>query len=159
VQALTERLKTTDCVGSFRVNFDKVTEESLKLTPQALAANGEKNGDGTLRIDLGRDLFAWRKSWLVENWLAIPDFLLGELEFDVVMAVMVRRESGVFTDKRNVLQIMPGCEIDRGYVLHEKHERQWTAKEAKDSAAKIHNKRLAIEFYATNGYPSLISNF
>lgn len=159
VQALSDRLKTSACVGSFRVNFDKVSEADLKNTPTTLAARGEKNGDGSLRIDLGRDLFAWRKSWLVENWLSIPDFLLGELEFDVVMAVMVRRESGVFTDKRNVLQIMPGCEIDRGYVLHEKHERQWTAKEAKDSAAKIHNKRLAIEYYAMNGFPSLISNF
>lgn len=159
LDALTEKVKSVDCVGSFRVNFDKVSEEDLKHTPKTLLERGEKNADGTLRIDLGRDLFAWRKSWLIEHWLELPDFLLGELEFDVVMAVMVRREAGIFTDKRNVLQIMPSCELDRGYVLHCKHERQWTGADAKDSPAKIHNKRLAIEWYATHGTPALISNF
>lgn len=159
LNSLEAKLKVVPCVGSFRVNFDKVSEADLKEPPATLLQRGEKNIDGSLRLDLGRDLFAWRKSWLVEHWLEIPDFLLGELEFDIVMAVMVRREAGVFTDKRNVLQVMPQCELEKGLVLHQKHTRQWTSGEAKDAAAKLHNKRLAIQFYATGGFPSLISTF
>ena len=159
IAALDEKLRTVPCVGSFRVNFDRVSEADLKESPTTLLQRGEKNIDGSLRMDLGRDLFAWRKSWLIEHWLEIPDFLLGELEFDIVMAVMVRKEAGVFTDKRNVLQVMPQCELDKGLVLHQKHQRQWTGAEAKDSPAKIWNKRLAIQFYAQNSFPSLISTF
>jgi hypothetical protein len=159
ITALEEKLARVPCVSSFRVNFNKISDEDLKEPPHTLWQRGEKNADGTLRLDLGRDLFAWRKSWLVEHWLEIPDFLLGELEFDVAMAVMIRKEAGIFTDKRNVLQIMPSCELERGFVIHKLHERQWTSKEAKDSAAKIHNKRAAIQWYAENSFPSLISTF
>lgn len=159
IDVLTEKLKTVNCVGSFRVNFQEVRGEDLALDPDQLRQRGERNIDGGLRMDLGRDLFAWRKSWLIEHWLEIPDFLLGELEFDIAMAVMVRREAGIFSNKANILDIMPSCELDRGYVLHRTHERQWTSVESKDSVAKLHNKRLAITFYAESGNSSLISNF
>ena len=159
VAAMTDKLKRVPCVGSFRVNFDRVESEAIASNPDLLRQRGERDHDGNLRSDLGRDLFAWRKSWLTEHWLEIPDFILGELEFDVVMAVIVRREAGIYTDKRNVLQVMPACELDKGFVLHQKHERQWTASEHKDSAAKIWNRRLAIAWYAQNSFPSLISSF
>lgn len=159
VDEMMAKLKSVPCVGSFRVNFDKVDLDDIAANPDTLRLRGEKDSNGTLRTDLGRDLFAWRKSWLTEHWHEIPDFLLGELEFDVVMAVMVRREAGIFTDKRNVLTIQPSCELEKGFVLHQKHERQWTSAAAKDSPAKLHNKKLAICWYAEQGFPSLISNF
>lgn len=159
VDAMTVKLKTAQCIGSFRVNYDKVDDGAITGNPDLLRQRGERDSNGDLRSDLGRDLFAWKKSWLTEHWLEIPDFILGELEFDVVMAVIVRRESGIYTDRRNVTQVMPSCELDKGFVLHQKHERQWTSSEHKDSPAKLHNKRLAIQWYAESGYPSLISNF
>jgi hypothetical protein len=159
IDAMTAKLKSAACVGSFRVNFDKVVDASIISDPDKLRQRGERDANGDLRTDLGRDLFAWKKSWLIEHWLEIPDFILGELEFDVVMAVIVRREAGIYTDKRNVAQVMNACELAKGYVLHQKHTRQWTSSEHKDSPAKLHNKRLAIQWYAQSGYPSLISNF
>jgi len=151
LDAIEEKLQHVSACGSFRVNFNKVEKSLYETEPNVLAQRGVH--------DLGRDLFAFKKRWLLRWWNEIPDFFLGEVEFDLVLAVMIRRDAGVFTTKLNWEQLIPACEIDKGYVLHEIHDRSWTSDKHKNSAAKMWNRDRAIEFYAKNGMPSLISNF
>lgn len=151
LEALEEKLARVDAVGSFRVNFDKIEPGIFETAPNTLAQRGKP--------DLGRDLFAFKKRWLVKRWFELPDFILGELEFDLVLAALIRRDAGVFTTKLNRDQLVSACEIERGYVLHENHERAWVSEGAKNSAAKMWNRDLAVKFYAERGFASLISNF
>lgn len=151
LEALETKLKSVDACGSFRLNFERGQVPDAKAPLEAVLKLGKP--------DLGRDLFAFRKQWLKDHWFNLPDFLLGELEWDLVMSVMVRRSAGIFTSRKNIVEPMPACEIERGYVLHEKHEAAWVSGAQKQSPSKIWNKRLAIEWYAKNGFPSLISTF
>lgn len=150
-KAVRTLLSKVPCCGSFRVNFSKIEADHFTQAPAALAGLGKP--------DLGRDLFAFRKSWLVKNWHSIPDFFLGELEWDLVMATMVRREAALATTRLNRDQLQPSCELERGLVLHQFHVREWVGEKHKTSPAKLHNTRLATGWYAENGMPSLISNF
>jgi hypothetical protein len=149
--ALLEKLKTVPACGSFRVNFEKVLDSHFEAKPAALAKLGKH--------DLGRDLFAFRKSWLRKRWSELPDFFLGELEWDLVLATMVRRDAGVATTRANRDQREPKCEIDKGLVLHEMHQRAWVSDAHREGPAKIHNRTLAVNWYAGAGVPSLISSF
>ena len=147
--ALDDKLKTVDACSSFRLNFE--TLPNLKTSLADIIRTGKP--------DLGRDLFAFRKSWLKEHWFNLPDFFLGELEWDLVVSVMIRRSAGIFTDRSNLQEPMPACEIEKGFVLHEKHVPKWTQHGQKQSPAKVWNKRLAIDWYSSNGFASLISSF
>jgi hypothetical protein len=151
LDALEEKLSRIDACGSFRVNFNKIERGLFDTEPAALAQRGV--------LDLGRDLFAFKKKWLKRRWNEIPDFLVGELEFDLVMATLIRRDAGVYTTKLNWDQLVSVCEIERGYLLHEIHERAWVSDEQRHSAAKMWNRDLAVKFYASKGFASLISNF
>lgn len=135
--------------GSMRLNFPIGESPDLSKTPDALARQGQR--------DLGRDLMAFRKSWLVENWLNIPDFFLGELEWDLVFATMIRKSAGVFTDRANIKAPCTKSELPYGYVLHEAHQRRWTMEEFRNAPAKSHNRRLATVWYGANGFPGMIS--
>lgn len=148
IPALTSMLRSVDCCASFRINFeqDNMPETS---TPVAKVRQWGENC-------LGRDLFAFRAEWLKLNWQSIPDFLLGEQEFDLVITTMIRMAAGVRTTKENFAVQQPKCEIDRGYVMHEIHERNWKNERFAQSPAKIHNNRLYIEFCADNGFETLI---
>jgi hypothetical protein len=144
-------------VSSFRINFEKGSIPPLDRPPGELldmSHNLNPPGDE----DLGRDLFAFRKDWLRDHWHTIPDFLLGELEFDLVLAYMIRKTYGLQTTKLNMGRIMPECELVKGYVLHERHNRVWTTQGQEASVAKTHNRKLATEFYADNDLHSLITN-
>lgn len=142
-------LSKTDAIGSFRVNFEKgkipkANEELPKIREAG-------------KFDLGRDLFAFRASWLIRNWHAIPDFILGELEFDLVLAVLIRKLAGQATTKTNIHEPIPMCELERGFVLHEIHQRSWVTKEHEKSPAKAWNQKLCREWYSDHSYHSLIS--
>lgn len=149
--AVLSLLPTVPACGSFRINFDKIADSHFEAKPEALAARGKH--------DLGRDLFAFRKSWLRKRWLEIPDFLLGELEWDLVLATMVRRDAGVTTTQKNRNVLEPKCEIEKGLVLHETHQRAWVSDSHRESPAKIHNRTKAVNWYASASMPSLISSF
>jgi hypothetical protein len=140
-----------DACGSFRVNFDRIERAIFDTDPGILVQRGT--------LDLGRDLFAFKKKWLKKRWTEIPDFLIGELEFDLVIATLIRRDAGVYTTKLNWDQLVNVCEIERGYLLHEMHERAWVSDAQRNSAAKMWNRDLAVKFYASKGFASLISNF
>jgi hypothetical protein len=147
-QAIIDKMKTVNCCGSFRVNFESVEEKFHELPPADLANQGKH--------DLGRDLFAFRKSWLRQNWWDLPDFVVGEMEFDLVLATMVRRDAGIHTTKTNLGQMSPKTEIPKGYVIHEFHNRKWTSDQYKANPSKSYNRKLAVEFYAKNNFPSMI---
>jgi len=143
IDALDEMLSKVDACGSMRLNFHPGTIPPLTCPPEVFVAQGER--------DLGRDLFAFRKHWLREHWHAIPDFFLGELEFDLNLTVLIRKSAKILTDRRNLPQPCPDCEIPNGYVIHEIHHRAWVSKEFVDSPSKLYNQKLAIQFYHRMG--------
>jgi hypothetical protein len=151
IEALDAKLQSVDACGSFRVNFDRIERAIFDTDPGILVQRGT--------LDLGRDLFAFKKKWLKKRWTEIPDFLIGELEFDLVIATLIRRDAGVYTTKLNWDQLVNVCEIERGYLLHAMHERAWVSDAQRNSAAKMWNRDLAVKFYASKGFASLISNF
>lgn len=149
VSALTTMLKRgVDAVSSFRINFEREDMPATDTPVAKIRQWGE--------ACLGRDLFAFRAEWLKLNWNAIPDFLLGELEWDLVLATMVRCAAEVMTTKMNLSIQQPKCELDRGYVIHENHARNWTNERFAKAPAKIHNNRHMAEFFADNGFEGLI---
>jgi hypothetical protein len=153
---LAEEVARKGAVSSLRINFDRGSIPALSLPPaeiHKLSAALDPPGD----IDLGRDLFCFRKDWLRLHWHEIPDFLLGEFEFDLCLAFLIRKHAGIRTTKANWEAIIPACEIPRGYVIHERHERVWTSRTAAASPAKAHNRRLSLEFYSDNELHALIS--
>lgn len=147
--AVREKMEKCEACSSFRLNFASPIEQMHKLDPAALAASHKP--------DLGRDLFAFRKGWLSENWDRIPDFLLGELEWDLVLMAMVRMAAGAAVNTQNRGAPDPKCELPLGYVLHQTHDRKWLSPETKDSPAKLHNRALAEKFYMDNGLPRLVA--
>lgn len=149
VEAVLKLLKTTDAISSFRVNFNRGQVPPLTAAPADICATG--------KFDLGRDLFAFRDSWLKRNWHLIPDFLLGEMEFDLVLAVLIRKLAGLATTKANISEVLPQVELPRGYVLHEMHTRSWVSDEFKKSPSKLWNQKLCLEWYSDNGMHCLIS--
>lgn len=132
-----------EAVSSFRIEFDKGSPISTDMEPSYLAKLYDR--------DLGRDLFAFSAQWLQENWFAIPDFFLGEAEWDLVLTLLIRDTLGIFTDESNILQPIPEVEMPMGYVLHERHMRRWQGM-AITNPAKMHNKNLAKAWCKERGY-------
>lgn len=143
VQALHAVNGQMGAVSSFRINFQAGTKPNLAETPDALAAK--------FKSDLGRDMFAFRPEWLRSQWAAIPDFFLGEQEWDIVMTLLIRESVGIKTTYHNILTAIPGAELPNGYVLHEPHDRKWRDV-PKENAAKQWNSRLASEWCKERGY-------
>lgn len=148
-EAVLKLLATTDAIGSFRVNFNEGRVPPLTTVPVDICSTG--------KFDLGRDLFAFRASWLKTNWHLIPDFLLGEMEWDLVLSVLIRKLAGLVTTKVNISDVLPKVELPRGYVLHEMHVRSWVSDEFKQSPSKAWNQRLCLEWYSDNSFHCLIS--
>ncbi len=146
--AILNKLATTGACASFRLNFPK--NQCPKLTTEPLQLRLNYN-NRTNRIDIGRDLFAFRSAWLRDHWKAIPDFLLGEPEWDLVLGSLMRKMAGIDITKENRLEPCPEVELERGYVLHEQHVREWMSPELENSKGKLWNRTLAEQFYKDNG--------
>ena len=96
-----------------------------------------------LKAHNGRDLMAFRKSWLVEHWDDIPDFILGASEFDVFMTVMIRHFYGINDPRANLHAAIHPAEIPRGLVGHIRHFSKWNDRRRIARApAQLHNIRL-----------------
>lgn len=129
-------------ICSFRLNVTGTP--NLRLPIGSLIKTGKP--------DFGRDLFAFRKWWLEKHWNNIPDMLLGEWEWDLIMVLMIRRFNGVVVSKKDELNYgNPRSELPLGYVLHEMHERKWMSPAMLASKGKWHNAAKAKEWYAKNG--------
>jgi hypothetical protein len=148
VQGLNQKLELVDAIGSMRLNFRDVASLPRLDTPlEKIIPYGA--------TDLGRDVIAFKKSWLLENWHLIPDFVLGELEWDVVLAVLIRRSAALVTDRTNILQPAYECELPRGYVLHLSHDRAWIRPENLENPAKHYNRNLAHAWYKEH-FPEML---
>lgn len=148
VPAMTRMLQNVDAISSFRMNFKKKDMPALDTPTAKIRQWGEACH--------GRDLFAFRADWLRRNWTAIPDMIVGEIEFDLVLAALIRIAAGVETTKENFSIQQPSCELDRGFVVHESHERNWMKEEFSTAPARLHNNRCYVEFCADNGFEELI---
>lgn len=132
--------------SSFRVNFEVESPPDFSLPLKQLI----KPSDG----DIGRDLFVFTVDWLFQNWNNIPDFLLGELEWDLVLAMIIRKSYGLQCSGKTIGKVEPMCELPMGYVWHERHDRPWTKAGFYDPS-KQHNWKSASDWCAKNGigYP------
>lgn len=129
-----EALRDRECVSSFRGNID-------------LPAVGDAPVPG-VKTDLGRDLFAFRDEWLCANWERISDMLLGEVEWDMVLAAMVRLANGEPFTLSNRGKPMPKSELLVGWVLHERHQPGW---KGEPRLGRGYNRRLAAKWFVENG--------
>lgn len=148
VQAMKRLLKHVDALSSFRMNFSRENMPALNAPSSKIRQWGESCH--------GRDLFAFRAQWLRLNWEAIPDFALGAAEWDLALAALVRISAGAPISRDNFSVHDPRCEIERGLVMHETHERTWMLSEFSNSPSARHNNRLYCEFMADNGLEELI---
>lgn len=140
--ALAHYMADVPALCSFRLNVEAAPR--MTADPSILSKLGKP--------DFGRDLFAFRRWWLEKNWSLIPDMFLGEWEWDLILALLIRRGNGVPLREKSELHYgHPRSELPLGYVLHEVHERKWMSKEALKWPAKWHNQRLAKEWYAAQG--------
>lgn len=135
------RLFISECFDSgatlsFRANFK--SGALIPNEPRDIGASCEK--------DYGRDLFAFSKRWLRAHWWDIPDFLLGVPEWDVVMAILIRKTHYQISTLQNLKETLP-LEMPRGWVIHEKHAPQWNGKPSEE---KTYNLKLALEWYSKN---------
>lgn len=148
LMGLDQKLALVDAVGSMRLNFRDISSlPALDAPLDKIIPYGA--------TDLGRDVIAFKKSWLLENWHLIPDFLLGELEWDVVLAVLIRRSAALVTDRVNITQPAYECELPRGYVLHLSHDRAWIRPENLENPSKHYNRNLAHAWYREH-FPEML---
>jgi hypothetical protein len=92
----------------------------------------------------GRDLFAFRASWLREHIDEIPDYLVGAPWFDTMLCVMIRRELNINGDCYNQQSNEWEGELPVGYIGHISHRSEWWLREnGANQQANEWNKRLA----------------
>ena len=95
----------------------KTPYPTVKMSPESLVAISQHH--------MGRDMFACTAGYLRKHWDEIPDFLLGTPVFDLCLAAMVRKHRGFSTNRQNIEEIIPCCELMLGYVSHESHDPVW----------------------------------
>lgn len=146
--AIRNALETQPCVTAFRIEVDSIPD--LNSDPADLAVIGSTS--------YGRDIFAFRNLWLMENWADIPDFLVGELEWDLVLALMVRSANGIETTAPlEISQLKPPAELPNGYVFHVKHTGRWLSNEFQSSPAKQHNIACSRDWHVRHNTKHLFA--
>lgn len=107
---------------------------------------------------IGHDLFVFTAGWLRSNWNSIPDYVLGASEWDLGMALHIRRFHGVRSDETNVNSNKFPAEPPVGVVGHEIHSPQWAAKDNRLSApSQVHNRAL-LRAWISSYQPNLRFN-
>lgn len=140
-RVLEERMGERECACSFRITLDKLPTEG---SPEYWASLGQP--------DFGRDLFAFKRAWLVENWGEIPNLFVGEQEWDLIVACMVRLHNGVEMREKTDLAVPDErAELPLGYVLHQRHVGGWLARSNLMAPAKLYNVALANKWYCEHG--------
>lgn len=104
--------------------------------------------------DIGRDAFAFRADWLRKNFDKIPDLILGEVHFDLLLASMIRKAHGVKLSIAARHDITPKCELLLGWVQHRKHSARWITD--KKPPAQVHNHKVSAEWYRANKQDHMI---
>lgn len=133
------------------LEVELIDELERKLKEQVAVSSHRVNlPDG--QTDYGRDLFAFRQAYLIDHSTLLPDMFLGELEWDICLARLVRSEAGCRLDG---LGRVTKAELTPGLVLHERHIGTWQLPEMADAPAKVWNRMQARRWYARRGWESL----
>lgn len=140
---LFERLEKKNCLCAGRLNFKG--HHSLNVIKESQM--------GIESDDIGRDAFAFKAKWLAKNFDSIPDMLLGEAQFDIVLASLIRKANGVPVTLESRRRAAEKCELKFGWVQHEEHERGWMMG---PTPAQKHNLMLAAQWYEQNNLKAMI---
>lgn len=132
-------------VCSQRCEFQRRPFPPLDSPPETIARFGGKH--------MGRDMFAFTRRWLIKHWDQIPDFVLGCSEWDLCLAAMIRVEKGIRSNRQNLEDVIPPCELPKGYIWHMYHPPKWA--QAQTSPAQLHN-RLLFKEWAREHLPELV---
>lgn len=138
-----ERLLTKPCICTGRLNFQRGEKPDFTSNREFLTKSN----------DIGRDAFAFRFDWLKKNFQSIPDMLLAEAQFDIVLGSMIRKANGVKPTINARTEANPKCELPYGWVQHEDHIRGWNCG---PTLGQIYNLKLAAEWYIKNGMPHMV---
>lgn len=76
-------------------------------------------------IHVGRDMMAFKTSWLRKWWDEVPDYILGASDFDLGMAAFVRHKHGVKTSMANMSVDLPPSDAVARLIAHEPHKGAW----------------------------------
>lgn len=127
-----------DCCTSHRCDFKTVTLPIPQIEPHQMA-DLTKN-----EPHMGRDLIAGTYRWWCEIWPHIPDFLCGASNFDLCMAILIRRQKGFVSSHRNLYDVIAPCDLVKGMVSHQHHQTVWNT--IPNSPAERHNLELFKEW-------------
>lgn len=140
--AVSTAVQRQGAVCSFRLNVEKVPERFEG--PRMPVEQGSKP-------DYGRDLFAFSRTWLEAHWELVPDCFLGEMEWDLVMALLIRRSLGIEMKSTADFHRHTSAELPLGFVLHEKHQPVWKTQAGLESPSKWWNRAMCRRSYETIG--------
>jgi hypothetical protein len=104
---------------------------------------------------IGHDLFAFRKDWLMDHWNEMPDYVLGASEWDLGVALMIRRYHKLTTTVGNIAQNVFPTEPPIGIVGHEYHPPRWMDADNKDSAPSQKHNRNLLRVWMASYLPTL----
>lgn len=102
--------------------------------------------------DWGRDLFAFRREWLINHLDTIPDYVMGSSDWDSTLATIIRLSKGIATTRDTWVTRDPRCELPTGFVYHEFHQAAWSTPVARQTLpGNLYNRKLTKEFIAKHG--------
>lgn len=76
-------------------------------------------------VHIGRDMMAFKVSWLRKWWDEIPDYILGASDFDLGMAAFIRHKHGIKTHMGNMGVDLPPADAVARLIAHEPHKGAW----------------------------------
>lgn len=128
-------------VSSRRIDFDgDAVQWSRKPLEEVQVFDGRH---------IGRDLFAFDAQWLRRHMDMIPDMILGAPDWDLCLAAITRMLAGSEWSLGDSPNSDPRCELEAGYVLHERHHAVWMDSDGKDPSYQ-HNRQLLRKWTVDN---------
>jgi len=138
--AVKQAVQAQGAVCSFRLNTDRPMGRFE--SPRKLSRD--------FQPDYGRDLFAFSKEWLEAHWKLVPDCFLGEVEWDLILTILIRRSIGIEVRTTAEFHQHTDAELPLGFVMHEKHVPVWKTLAGLCSPSKTWNWSVAKAWYREN---------
>jgi len=131
-----------DACSSQRVEI-KHAVATRALNPVEMAKNAQPH--------FGRDLFVFKKSWLVKHWDELGEPILAAANWDVMMTALIRLYHGIKSDRASFLKHIFPAECPKGYIFHISHESAWAKSGyVHTSPANLHNGKIFKDWAAKN---------
>jgi hypothetical protein len=89
---------------------------------------------------IGRDCFWFRRGWLADHFVSMPDVVLSAPACDLVIAKWLRKMRGLPHDLESMNYDYPPVDYPPGIIYHEYHESSWLPHQTSPSAR--HNEEL-----------------